>query len=118
VHGLHDRHAVRVRGPHDPGRQQRVRIVQVQHVGTLPAQQVGEVALGRPAEDRRERQQGLLSERELADRVGSAQERQHLDPGRRELRDLRVDDDILAGRHGLAISVVRYDDLHARKRYR
>ena len=32
VHGLHHRHAVRVRGADHPGREQRVRVVQVQHV--------------------------------------------------------------------------------------
>ena len=99
VHGLHHRHAVRVRGPHHPGRQQRVRVVQVQHVRPLRASsprrsrwaaapQIGDS--GSSAFGAAGAACAISSELR---RNGST-----VDPGRGQLRDLGVDDDVLAGR--------------------
>ena len=90
VHRLDHRQAVGVRGAHDPRRDQRVRVVQVQHVRAVLPDERDQVALGVRRPDRRERQQRLL---QLADSAPISSELRrngtHLDAGGAQLRRSR-----------------------------
>ena len=69
VHGVDDRQAVGMCGPHDPGGDEGVRVVQVEQVRFVLPDQFPEVPLGGRRADRRDRQQCLLYRRERTDLV-------------------------------------------------
>ena len=112
VHCLHYRHAHRLGRPHDPWRDQRVGIVEMNDVRLHLTEQPSK---GNRVDRRHERANadpGLADCCETVDLVAVADVREDLDTVRLERGDVGIDDAILARRLCGSIPVVDDDDPH------
>src|SRR5271170_6769449 len=86
----------------------------VNDVGTVPAQQGGQLSVRLATPDHPGGQQRLLRRRPVLDLVAVLLETPDLVPGAREFLALLVHDAVLATRHSRAIPAMDYQHPHAR----